>query len=493
MTAATALAWQHYQAGNLGQADAICRQVLDAEPQCLDALYLLGVVCHVQGRIEESISLYRRLLAINPNVAEVHNSLGAAWASQGRLDEAAACYREAVRLKPEYAEPYNNLGFLLASRGEGETAVDCYRRALALKPRYPAALSNLGVACVQLRRLDEAVRCFQEALALEPQSVPFLKNLGNALLHQGKTAEAADSFRQALRLHPDDAEAQNGLGAVHRTLHQWEEAEACLRRSVAHSPDNARTHRNLGSVFHDQGKYAEALACYRDALRLNPDDAETRLLVDALSGSSQLARVPTEYLAALYDGFAPGFELNLVDRLGYRSPALMKEALGPAPAARSLAVLDLGCGTGLCGVQFRDWAHTLIGVDLSANMLDKARERGLYDRLIRADLLDALRDLEGPFDLILASDVILYLGDLEPLARGVHRLLRPGGRFVFTVDLCDGPGYRLLPFVHFAHSRAYLHETATRAQLHEARVDPVAFPRDSGRQAAGLVVVWSRP
>ena len=80
----------------------------------------------------------------------------------------------------------------------------------------------------------------------------------------------------------------------------------------------------------------------------------------------------------------------------------------------------------------------------------------------------ALPKRPAAFDLILASDVLLYLGDLGPLFEAVHQAMRPGGRFAFTVDLLEGAGdYRLTPWVHFAHSRSYLQQSAARAHLRE--------------------------
>jgi predicted TPR repeat methyltransferase len=396
-------------------------------------------------------------------------------------------------LKPDFADAFNNLGYLQTSRGELDEAMTSLRRALALKPHYPEALSNLGIVHYQKHQVDEAARCFRGALALRPQYPEALNNLGNALLAQGQVAEAGDCYRQALRLRPHDARAYNNLAGVYRTLHQYEEAVACLRESLTYNPNDAITHRNLGKLLYDQRNYAEALTCFQRVLTLCPDDADARLFAEALSGTSSLARVPADFLATMYDQDADRFEPEIVLPRNYRSPELLKAALEPAPAPRSLAILDLGCGTGLCGVQFRDWAKTLIGVDLSANMLAKAREKGIYDQLIVSDLLPAVQGHEGQFDLIVASDVVLYFGDLEPLTQAVHRALRPGGRFAFNVDLLDeaGADYRLLPEIHFAHSRAYLQNLAARTQL-EICMTPAMFPRSTGEEVAGLVVVLSR-
>ncbi len=416
---------QHQEAGNLSQAEALYRQVLDAQPHEHNARYRLAVVCQLQGRTAEAIFLYQQLLQIKPDSAQVQNNLAMAYASQGQFAEALACCREAVRLRPDCAEFFNNLGTIHNARGELDPARDAFRQAVALKPQYPAAWMNLSLVYVSQQRWQEAAACFQKVLVYEPN-------------------------------HPA------ALGA-------------------------------LGDIFYFHlGKLGEALRCYRQLLVLWPDNAKARLFVDALSGVTQRAQVPADFILAEYESLAGQWDEKVRQR-GDRSPQWLRAALEPAPPPRSLTVLDLGCGTGLCGLQFREWAAALIGVDLSPKMLDKARARGIYDELILSDVVAAVRARPGAFDLIVAADVLLYLGELGPLFDAAYQALRPGGRFAFTVDLLEGAGdYRLTPWVHFAHSRSYLQQSAAKAHLEEVYVKDVVFPRNDGKEAAGLVIALAR-
>jgi predicted TPR repeat methyltransferase len=263
---------------------------------------------------------------------------------------------------------------------------------------------------------------------------------------------------------------------------------ACWRHCVAGNPSDPRPLRNLGRAFYDRGKFDEARGYYEQALALDPAHAETRLFVEALNGSRAAARVPAKHVGTLYDGLASTFD----DDPRCRSPELLKAALEPAPAPRSLAILDLGCGTGLCGVQFRNWASKLTGVDLSANMLARARARGIYDELIQGDLLATLQAAPASFDLVLASDSLIFIGDLDPLTQAVQQALRPGGRFAFTTELLDGTGYQIVPAIHFAHSRPYLQSLATAHRMHEISMTEMIFRKEMGVAIPGLVVVWAR-
>ena len=276
-------------------------------------------------------------------------------------------------------------------------------------------------------------------------------------------------------------------------MQRWDEAVDCLQRSLRRQPDNAATHRNLARVFQDLGRYPDTLAAYQQVLRLCPNDAEARFWVDTLPDQGPPGQLPPEAVAAWYDEAAARWEEDWVQRFGWLSPDRMKAALEPAPAGHSLDILDLGCGTGLCGALFRDWARTLTGVDLSPKMLDRARKRGTYDELIEDDLVTVLHGAANRFDLILASDVLLLIGDLEPIFRAAQTALRLGGRFAFTTyRLADAPGYRLLPYGEFAHSREYLHDLADKTHWRTIRTEPVVFPGEKQQGAADLVVVLHR-
>ena len=114
--------------------------------------------------------------------------------------------------------------------------------------------------------------------------------------------------------------------------------------------------------------------------------------------------------------------------------------------------------------------------------------------MIQADIVQALEDRPAQFDLIVASDVLLYVGDLTPVFQAARQALRPGGRFAFTVDLLmEGRDYHLTRWVHFAHSLSYLRRLAAQTSLQAICVNRVVFPREGGQQADGLVIALRRP
>jgi SAM-dependent methyltransferase len=106
------------------------------------------------------------------------------------------------------------------------------------------------------------------------------------------------------------------------------------------------------------------------------------------------------------------------------------------PDVRGLAVVDLGCGFGwFCRWVRAQGAEAVLGIDVSEKMLARARAETADPTVVyqRADL----EHLELPlasFDLAYSSLALHYVERLRELLAGVHRALKPGGRFVFSVE-----------------------------------------------------------
>ncbi|MBI3709312.1 MAG: methyltransferase domain-containing protein, partial [Proteobacteria bacterium] len=236
----------------------------------------------------------------------------------------------------------------------------------------------------------------------------------------------------------------------------------------------------------------EAAAAYRAALRLDPDHVHARFYLQAATGAAGAAAMPAALVAALFDGYADRFDAHVQNVLAYRMPALLRQAYADAGGSGPADILDLGCGTGLCGVAFADLARRLVGVDLSPVMVAKARQRGLYTELYAEDMLVTLRREAGAYDLVIAADVFVYVGDLEPVAAAARAALRPAGWFLFSTELGEGDVYRLRPSGRFAHGPGYLHSLATRHGLQMVQTQTVDLRLDSGRPVRGTFNVLRR-
>ena len=433
---------------------------------------------------------YRRLLAVNPDRPDLLVKLASVLHETGRMEEAIDALRRAIILEPGVAAHLYALGMLLNEQGRPREAADCFEQALAIDPKHAAARLSLADALMDLHDFDQALAGYRQALTLRAPFPEAHNNLAGALLHLGDYEAAVAECRQALIERPGYALALNTLGAALGKLGRPEEAIAALRQAISLRPAYANAYHNLGNVLDQAGRVEEAKAAYHSALTINPKLEEARYNLAALGDLPPPRSTPYPYLLRLFDAYAPSFDQHLVEKLDYLVPEKLYEAvLAANPRATALDVIDLGCGTGLVGQQFRAVACRLIGIDVSARMIQWAQSRNIYDQLVRGDYVEYLIGRQDLCDLVLAADVFIYAGDLVPVFQAVARLLRPGGLFAFSLEVAIQDGYVLQANRRYAHSLGSILRLAGEANLQEVRVGSIKLRRQGEDHAEGLIVV----
>jgi tetratricopeptide (TPR) repeat protein len=273
--------WRYQQAGDLARAEQTYLQVLGLDTEQPDAWYLLGVVCHVQGRLAEAVSHYERSLALRHDHADTQNNLGAAYDVLGRTDEAIGCFREAVRLNPDFADAAYSLGTIYERRGQEEESlryfkesIPAFERILERRPDLGEARYKLGSALARAGRLDEATESLQHAIGLMPYSAEAHHDLGWIQQTRSKHEEALAYFDKALWLRPEFATAHSNKGLSLVALKRTAEAIPHYREALRLEPDFAQAHNNLGLALAELEQLDEAIHHYQEALRLRPNFAE---------------------------------------------------------------------------------------------------------------------------------------------------------------------------------------------------------------------------
>ncbi len=237
---ALALAEQHRLAGRLLEAEAQCRQIVQAQPAEPNAVHLLGLIAHQSGKLAEAIGHLRHAVKLAPDVPLFHANLGEMCRLAGRTEEAVTHGRRALKLKPDYPEALSNLGVALYEEKDYEEAAACHRRAVELDAGFALAHSNLGNALHALKRFDEAETAYRRAIALQPNFADAWSNLGTTLHHAGQYEEGVAALRRAVALAPHHANAHSGLGILllmRGDLGEgWEEYEWRLQSSEVKGP-----------------------------------------------------------------------------------------------------------------------------------------------------------------------------------------------------------------------------------------------------------------
>lgn len=244
----------------------------------------------------------------------------------------------------------------------------------------------------------------------------------------------------------------------------------------------------LGCAWLEAGEPDKALEAF-DHLE---EDAETAPKIAQARAMKMQARSDAGYVRHLFDQFATDYDSRMIGQLGYAAPQILRELADMVMAGRdSLSILDLGCGTGLAGVAFQDLAYRLDGIDLSPAMIEKARARNLYDHLAVTDIETVLAGGGADYDLILAADTLVYLGDLTPVFSGARLRLKPDGFFLFTVETKAGEGFELGPKRRWRHSELYLRELAARSGFEVAGLVTCAPRREANAPVEGFAAALS--
>jgi len=496
----------------------------------------LGTELLASNRNEQAVACFQRALAINPTLVVAHNNLGIALKELGRLDEAIAGYKQALRIDPRYAPAHHNLGEVLYRQGSTAQARTCFESALAIDANFSPARFNLanimsecgesdgaiglyrelmaanwnpagvcmslGVALRRMARFDDSLHWFLRAKTIAPTLPEAHFNLALAYVEMGEFRLAIDSIHRVLEIRASFNEALLLLGVALGCQGKYDEAVARFQEGLSRGEKLGECYANLGSRLLGLRQHLHALHCFQQCLATEPNQPVAQHFVAALQGITP-EHSAREYVEQLFDGAAEQFDRQLVRELGYTVPRDLARlatefARGPSP----WDVLDLGCGTGLLGVELASQTRRLVGVDLSSRMLDRARLRGVYGRLEQADLLAAMHDEPAAsYDVIAAADVFIYVGKIDAVVDRARELLRPRGLFTFSIEAperetlpesaaASAAGYLLSATGRYAHRTAYLEEQARRVGFQIECMKKATLRFEHQRPVAGWLVVW---
>jgi predicted TPR repeat methyltransferase len=251
---------------------------------------------------------------------------------------------------------------------------------------------------------------------------------------------------------------------------------------------------NRALALEKSGDIDAAVKAYEEVLAIDPEDhGGASVRIASLGRGEAPPKAPDAYVETLFDQHAEAFEDILVEQLGYAVPAMVRQRLQALELGPFKRMLDLGCGTGLTGGTLRDMVDDITGIDISENMVELAHEEDLYETLYVAEVEDFLEDNDDEaFDLITATDVLPYLGALEPLFFGAAENMVAGGLFIFsseTLDPSDTRTYAVGPHQRFLHSEAYIRERLASTGFEIIEISDINVRMQDGNPSPGHLVI----
>lgn len=458
----------------------------------------LGNIAKREQDVEKALNYFQQGLAINPDDFEIHNQLGVLYYELKNFDHALLHYVKATHLKPDFVPAHFNLGLLFIQQGKIEFAIKQFHNVETLLPEFMPALRYLGDLYLQLQNYIIAEKYYQALLELNPVDADTLNNLGVIYLKQEKFEQASQYFGKAitadekhlnarnnlaalylqherydnalrnyqamLEINPDDLEANYNAGVAAMAIGELSSASQYFEKTLAINPKNLDAMLNLAAVKLKLNEKSTAIALYHDVLKLNPKQSIALYMLQAIEGlpnnQEQPSAAPREYVENLFDNYAGFYDKHINDVLKYTVPNAMLQLLNPH-LNQFNTILDLGCGSGLAAEKLKSHSNKIIGIDMSKKMLALAARKNFYNELIHADLITGMENLKETFDLIIAADVFVYIGDLDTIFALVNTHLKSRGLFCFSTELAAN-NYQLLTTARYAHSTDYIAKLAEK-------------------------------
>jgi predicted TPR repeat methyltransferase len=417
---------------------------------------------HQSGDVRGAEDLYKKILRDNSDDVDGNYLLGALYAERGELERALKFTQRAAQHAPRSPFVQNNLGNIYRLGGELDMARQCYQRSIELDPGTVEPYNNLGIVMKRLGYNAAAIELYQQAIDRNPLFIQAHYNLGKALWDGEQHEAAADCYRRVLELQPQHAQALEGLGSYHLARDECEQARSYFEQCAQLDPGDTCGARLKLAYLH-----AAPLP---------------------MQYSDELVRQTYESKAASWDADAQRAEYRFL------GPQHIHAAfLHWAGERRELDILDLGCGTGACGELLRPFAQHITGVDLSAPMLALASQKNCYDELHNTEIGAFLARESRRVDVIVASGVLIFVGDLAALLLAARQVVRSGGAFIFTCYCSDTEDVAMRGNFHFAHSESHLRTRAQTAGFTVARIDSVVHEYEQGVAQAGFLVTLTIP
>lgn len=270
-----------------------------------------------------------------------------------------------------------------------------------------------------------------------PRNAKIPAEIGMYFQSRNMPIKAEMFYMQSLKLNDDQAVIYFNLGLINQMLNKTDKAINAYLRAISINPDYPRAYANLGYIYSQKGERDRASENFKAAIRLDPDNAQLKHMMASAGFVDTPTAADQKYIKDTFDEYADHYDEHLLVKLKSKTPSLVHQSVMEQLNDRendTLDILDLGCGTGLCGELFRNNASRMVGVDLSEKMVNLARKKDIYDELYIEDICEHIIKYDCDFDAILASDVFVYLGDLKNITLGAYNAMRTNSILSFTVE-----------------------------------------------------------
>ncbi|RDH81012.1 MAG: hypothetical protein DIZ80_12880 [endosymbiont of Galathealinum brachiosum] len=453
--------------------------------------YILCLSHALLGEFNHSKTLALQLLKKDPQNIDTLKLLGSSYHELRDYSAASKAFTKAVNINNQDITALSNLAGALKEEGKLEEAEKYFTSSLQVKRAQPAALTNYGLLKQMTGNLNEAILLHQEALNYDNQNLTMIYNLAFALSEQGSFDQSLEIYEQILKITPQNIRAICDVSQIYIKQKRLDEALSLLDNAKSINSNDEHIHLNMGVIYKLKDQFENAEISLREALRINPNNSTAQYYLSIVTGDTSIQSSPEDYVTDLFDGYAETFDEQLVGELQYKTPTLIGELVNKYISTdRKYNILDLGCGTGLAGIHFADVSEKMVGIDLSPKMLNKAKDRNIYDELLATDIEKYFNTYDFKPDIVISADVFVYIGDIDSIFSCVSNAMNEGGIFAFsTEDTTDTDSFRLKDSGRFSHSETYISALAKKYNFSIAEQKATTIRHEAGKPIQGKIYI----
>lgn len=349
-----------------------------------------------------------------------------------------------------------------------DTAEQAFEQLLLLKKDSPEIWVNRGVIALKRQQGQQAIHFFTMALGYAPDHIEARNNLAATFIYHDRYENALVHYNYLLERFPHEIEYLYNAGVAEMALGHLDKAEQHFLNCLIQNSNHFAALQNLAAIAMRLQKISKAVDFLKRAIQANPQDTVCPFMLSAITNKNNNNR-PTEgcveYVLNLFDHYALYYDSHMQGALKYELPFQLGRILHQHQIFDIDSALDLGCGTGLSGIVLRESAKRLTGVDLSNKMLNKSREKEIYDELFEQDITTFLLQTSQKYSLIVALDVLPYTGDLSAFINAVSHALSSDGKAFFSCEISECQPWYLEQSLRFCHHPDYISHVIQQANM----------------------------
>lgn len=281
-------------------------------------------------------------------------------------------------------------------------------------------------------------------------------------------------------------ETNYNLGLYHLRANNLRDAEFRFRIVLYFRPTHHLALYNLAKCYIAKKQKHAAIEKIKLALKAKKDFPEAEYLLSTLEKSTKIEEIPTPIIQEYYDNIADSYNEKFSPKRGHKVAEYMADLLSLYYEKKNedTTILDLGCGTGKCSkaVSSLIKCKSIVGVDISQNMLEEAQEitknkSPLFDKLVHLDFDKFLDKSSAKFDIILAGMSLHFKKNLEKQLKKISHLLEKKGCIIFTIEQAKGTSHTGINpcYENFCYTKSYTKESVQNAGLSLTLLDEITL------------------